>query len=136
MHQQLPYHERRLFYLLATVGLFLTEVAIALFVNDRIVRPYIGDLLVVILIYTFCKIFIRGNYFVVAIAVLLFAFFVEGLQYIGLVEKLGLADNKVARTIIGNKFNTIDLLMYFLGFVVVIATEYLIRSRKQPSPHR
>ncbi len=136
MHQQLPYHERRLFYLLATVGLFLTEVAIALFVNDRIVRPYIGDLLVVILIYTFCKIFIRGNYFVVAIAVLLFAFFVEGLQYIGLVEKLGLADNKVARTIIGSEFNTIDLLMYFLGFVVVIATEDLIRSRKRPSPHR
>ncbi|MBK7441148.1 MAG: hypothetical protein IPI65_06365 [Bacteroidetes bacterium] len=37
----------------------------------------------------------------------------EGLQYIGLVEKLGLADNKAARTIIGSKFNTIDLLMHF-----------------------
>lgn len=136
MHQQLPYHERRIYYLMATICLFLTEVAIALFVKDRIVRPYIGDLLVVILIYAFCKIFIRGNYLGVAIAVLLFAFFVEGLQYLGLVEKLGLEDNKVARTIIGSKFNTIDLLMYFLGFIVVITTEYFLRNRKQTSTHR
>ncbi len=136
MQKHLPSYERWTFYFWVTICLFLTEVAIALFVKDRIVRPYIGDLLVVILIYSFCKIFIRGNYFGVAIGVLIFSFFVEGLQYIKLVEKLGLEDNKVARTIIGSKFNTIDLVMYFLGFIVVVVLEHLIRSRKQPSAHQ
>ena len=35
------------------VLLFIIEVLIALFVNDRLIRPYVGDFLVVILIYCF-----------------------------------------------------------------------------------
>ena len=43
---------------IATVILLLTEVLIALYVHDAFVRPYIGDVLVVIVIYTFIRIFV------------------------------------------------------------------------------
>ena len=43
---------KRIGYAIATVILLLTEVLIALYVHDAFVRPYIGDVLVVIVIYT------------------------------------------------------------------------------------
>ncbi|MFT5385169.1 MAG: hypothetical protein ACI81W_002574, partial [Saprospiraceae bacterium] len=41
--------------MMMTAFLFLIEVGIAVFIQDRIIRPYIGDLLVVILIYCFIR---------------------------------------------------------------------------------
>lgn len=49
---------KRIGYAIATVILLLTEVLIALYVHDAFVRPYIGDVLVVIVIYTFIRIFV------------------------------------------------------------------------------
>ena len=44
---------QRMGYLAAFVILFLIEAAIALWVHDRFIRPYIGDVLVVVLVYVF-----------------------------------------------------------------------------------
>ena len=49
---------KRLCYAITTSVLLVIEVLIALFVHDNFVRPYIGDVLVVIVIYTFVRIFI------------------------------------------------------------------------------
>ena len=38
-------------YFLVAVALFITEVLIALYVRDDFIRPYVGDFLVVILVY-------------------------------------------------------------------------------------
>ena len=48
----------RMRFLLLTALLFLTELFIGAFVHDRLIRPYVGDMLVVVLIYTFLRIFI------------------------------------------------------------------------------
>jgi len=42
-------------YFLLAFALFFVEVYIALYVHDDIIRPYIGDVLVVILIETVAK---------------------------------------------------------------------------------
>lgn len=34
------------------------EVLIALYVRDRFIRPYVGDMLVVVLVYSFVRIFL------------------------------------------------------------------------------
>ena len=47
--------------LLYTALLFLTEVFIALYINDAFIRPYGGDILVVLLVYYFLKTFIKTN---------------------------------------------------------------------------
>ena len=41
----------RWFYAICFIGLFIVETLIALFVRDAFIRPYMGDVLVVILIY-------------------------------------------------------------------------------------
>lgn len=106
-----------------TILLFAIEVCIALFVNDRIIRPYIGDLLVVILIYCFVKSFLNISVWAAAISVLIFSYLVEILQYFEVVKLLGLDHSHSARVIIGTTFNWIDILAYTLGILVVLFVE-------------
>jgi hypothetical protein len=105
------------------VLIFTIEVLIALFVRDHFVRPYFGDVLVVILIYCFIKSFLRLPVFPVAIVVLIFSFTIEFLQYLNIVEKLGLEKSTIARTVIGTLFEWVDLLAYIVGIVIVLAVE-------------
>ncbi|UQD56853.1 DUF2809 domain-containing protein [Flavobacterium sp. K5-23] len=103
--------------------IFVIEVIIALFVHDVFVRPYLGDILVVILIYCFIKSFLRLPVITAAVIVLIFAFSIEFLQYVNIVNTLHLENSKIARTIIGTSFSWIDLLMYVIGLVIVIVIE-------------
>ncbi|PZP46648.1 MAG: DUF2809 domain-containing protein [Pseudopedobacter saltans] len=119
----------KLKYLLWAVAIFLIEVVIALFVHDKIIRPYIGDVLVVILIYCFVRAFINIRVSPAAIGVLIFSFFVEGLQYVHIIEKLGLENNKVARVVIGTSFSVEDLLAYLVGIILVVITENIFRKK-------
>ena len=105
-------------YLIATLVLLATEVCIALFVHDGFVRPFIGDVLVVILIYTFIRIFIPEKVRWLSLYVFIFAVLAEVLQYFRIVEVLGLQDNKVMSTVIGTSFDIRDILCYFVGCVL------------------
>lgn len=109
---------------------FSIETLIALYVNDSFVRPYLGDVLVVVLIYCFIKSFLDLKVWKTALFVLLFAFAIEFLQYLNFVEKLGLQDSKIARTIIGTSFCWRDILCYLVGILLVIAVEYFIQKEK------
>ncbi|MEK8179933.1 DUF2809 domain-containing protein [Flavobacterium buctense] len=115
-------------YFLLTLLLFLIEVCIALFVHDHFVRPYLGDVLVVILIYCFVKSFLTISVIKAATAVLLFAFGVETLQYFAIIEILGLQDNSLARTVIGTSFAWEDILAYIVGIMIVIVSEKWLRK--------
>jgi hypothetical protein len=112
------------------LALFIIEVLIALFVHDSIIRPYGGDYLVVILIYCAVRTFINGSPLKIGIAVLLFAYTLEVLQYFDIVRRLGLADNKLARTVIGYGFDWLDLLAYTLGILTVLLLERLYGSMR------
>lgn len=112
-----------LYYLTWSILLFAVELAIALFVDDDFVRPYVGDVLVVILIYATVRAFFRVAVIPAAIGVLLFAFMVEVLQYFNIVEVLGLGDSAIARTIIGTAFTWEDLIAYTVGVLILLALE-------------
>lgn len=111
--------------------MFLIEVVIALFVKDRFIRPYLGDVLVVILIYCFVKSFINISVYKAALGVLLFAFTIEILQYCSLVEKLKLQHNTVAKTVIGTSFSWEDILAYMAGILIVLIAEKQFKQAKQ-----
>jgi hypothetical protein len=106
-----------------TILLFLVEVLIALFVNDTFVRPYLGAVLVVILIYCFIKSFFKLPVLTIATFVLIFSFTIEFLQFLNIVEKLHLEKSKIARTVLGTSFSWIDLLTYIIGIAIVIFIE-------------
>ncbi|HSM63699.1 MAG TPA: DUF2809 domain-containing protein [Gillisia sp.] len=110
-------------YFFFTVLIFAIEVSIAVFVEDNFIRPHLGDVLVVILIYCFLKSFLRLSVLTTAMLVLIFSFSLEFLQYLKIVEKLGLENSRIARTILGTSFDWMDLMNYMLGIVMVILIE-------------
>jgi hypothetical protein len=115
-------------YFLLAVLLFVIEVLIALYMHDRIIRPYIGDLLVVILLYCFVRAFVNISPVKIAIGVLLFSYLIEVLQYLKLVKLLGLQNSRIANVVFGNLFEWIDLVAYTVGIIIVLAIE---KYRKQ-----
>jgi Protein of unknown function (DUF2809) len=121
---------KQYFYL--TLLFFLIEIIIAKYVHDDFIRPYIGDMLVVMLIYCFLKIFISAKVIPTAIGVLLFSYLIEALQYFKIVDILGLGQYKMARIIIGTSFSWADICMYTIGIGIVIFIEKRI-ERKMPS---
>ena len=110
-------------YFTFAVLLFITEVLIALYVRDSFVRPYVGDYLVVILLYCAVRTILDISVWQAALGVLLFAFFIEWLQYFQIVNRLGLENNNIARTVIGHGFEWKDIIAYTLGALTVIVLE-------------
>lgn len=117
----------RLPYFLLTILLLLFEIAIALYVRDAFVRPYLGDFLVVILVYCFVRAFFKASVKAAAWGTLAFALAVEALQYANIVQRLGLQRNGVASVVIGSSAEWADLLAYALGIGFV----FLIESRRR-----
>lgn len=116
-------------YFLLTLMLFATEVVIAVYIKDAFVRPYIGDLLVVILIYSVIKTFVNVKPVNTAIVVFIFACLIEVSQYFKLVELLGLANTQIAATVLGTWFSFVDILMYALGTLVIIGAETYFKTK-------
>ena len=110
-------------YFLLTILLLLIEILIALYAQDNMIRPYVGDLLVVILLYCLSKSFLNVSSLTIAVAVLCFAYVVEFLQYLQFVKRIGLQHSAFACIILGNAFEWLDMLAYTLGMIITLAFE-------------
>lgn len=121
--------KRRICYAAATVLLVITEVLIALYVHDDFVRPYVGDVLVVIAVYCAVRIFIPVKCKLLPLYVFIFAGGVELLQYFDLVKKLGLENNIFLRTLLGSVFDVKDIICYAAGCIVLGIYEIMIRKK-------
>lgn len=113
-------------YFIAAVIIFAIEVFIALYIQDRIIRPYVGDFLVVILMYCFLRSFLNVPVVTTAIGVLLFSYLIELLQYLNIINTLGLENSRIVNLVLGNYFEWIDMLAYTLGIVTVMICEKLV----------
>ena len=114
---------KRIGYAIATVILLLTEVLIALYVHDAFVRPYIGDVLVVIVIYTFIRIFVPERCKLLPLYVFIFAALVEFSQMFHIVEVLGWQDNRFLSVL-----DWKDILCYVAGCILLGVYEVLVRN--------
>lgn len=120
----------RVKYAVITLLLLVIEVLIALFVHDKFIRPYIGDVLVTVLICTFLRIFIPKGVKLLPLYVFIFAAGVEVLQYFRIVEMLGLSDNRFFSILIGSVFDVKDIVCYGVGCVAVFAVEKIIQKHE------
>jgi len=107
--------------------IFLIEIAIALWVNDSIIRPYGGDTLVILLMYYFVKTFLKINPLSIIIGVTAFAFITEFAQLFNLVKHLGLQHNRFWVIVIGNSFHWLDLIAYLVGTIILIVIEVVLK---------
>jgi hypothetical protein len=108
---------KRSFYLAMTVFWLAVEVVIACYVHDRFIRPYVGDVLVVVVVYCFVRIWVPQGVRLLPLYVFLFAAGVEVLQYFHLVELLGVGNNTFLRVVLGSVFDVKDILCYGIGCV-------------------
>lgn len=118
--------KKRIVYIISFIIIFCIEVLIALYVRDSFVRPYLGDVLVVVLVYSFVRIFLPTGIPKMPFYVFLFACFVEVMQYFHLADTLGIT-NRAARIILGSTFDWKDIASYAVGCVLIVLVERLFR---------
>jgi hypothetical protein len=118
----------RPYYFCWSILLLIVELYIAIYVDDAFIRPYVGDVLVVILIYAIVRAFFKFSILTTAMGVLIFAFGVEMLQYFKIVKILGLESSAFARTVIGTTFVWEDLVAYSVGIVILLCLEKFVGS--------
>lgn len=116
-------------FFLLTVIIFIIEILIAFFVKDTLIRPFIGDVLVVILIYCSLNIFFNFSHFKTAFAVFCFACLIEILQYFDYVKLLGLENNRAISVILGRTFEWLDFIAYFIGFLLILFFEKIRQNK-------
>lgn len=131
--------KKRLPYIILLIILIAVEVVIAITQHDNIIRSYGGDTIVVWAVYCLVQSVLGGknNHYVVHICVLAFAFVVEFLQKIHIVDLIGLGDIKFFRILIGTSFAVEDLIAYALGTAIAclgtFAYNKFIRRREKIS---
>ena len=118
--------QRTLYALLCGV-LLLTEIYIALYVRDAFVRPYVGDMLVTLLLGCGVRIARPTGIRLLPLYIFLFAAAVEGLQYIDIVRLVGLEHNALISTLVGRSFAWEDLVCYAVGCVALWGVQRLVR---------
>ena len=122
------FRKQRILYALMFIGILLVEILIALFVRDEFVRPYMGDVLVAVLICCFCRVCIPNKVTALPIYVFLFATAVELAQYFDIVKLLGMESNKLLSTLLGRTFSIADILCYAVGCLGFYLIEKAVRK--------
>ena len=116
-------------YVLAAFILFTVEVCIAVFVRDGVIRPYVGDVLAVMLVYCTLRAITPLRIVPAIIATLGIALAIELAQLFNLLDLLALRGNAVARIILGGSFDLLDLAAYAAGGVLILIAE-AFRARR------
>ena len=117
--------QNRLLYAFAAAAVFAVEVLIALFVHDSLVRPYIGDILAVVLVYLGLRAVTPLPVVPAVIVTLGVAAAIEFAQLFHMLDALGLSHNRLARVVLGGVFDIKDLACYAVGAFAVLIVEVL-----------
>ena len=121
----------RIRYILAFFAILTIEVLIALFVRDRFIRPYGGDILVTVLICCFVRIFFPAGKSLgiklIPLWVFVFSVAVEIGQYFDYATLLGLGDIAFFRIILGTSFSLGDIICYGIGCAAFWLAERILK---------
>ena len=113
----------RMYYWIAFALILLAEILIALFVRDRFVRPYVGDMLVTVLLCCLGRALLPRKLPGLPVWVFVLAAAVEVGQYFDLVKLLGLENNRFLSTLLGRTFSFVDLVCYGAGCMAFYIVE-------------
>lgn len=122
--------KQRLTYILLFLLFLGIEVLIALFVRDAFIRPYVGDMLVTVVICLFIRGFSPISSKLLPVYVFVFAAAVEVAQYFDFVAITGLENNRFLSVLLGRTFSLADIVCYGIGCIVFFAFEKLLLHKK------
>ena len=118
---KLTFNKKYFIWALALLG---AELLIAtVFSSMGFIRGYIGDVLVVILLYYLVLSFVKVKHKDKLIwGIFAFAVVVEVLQYFGVASHLGFAKGSIGYIILGNHFSWADIICYAIGCLILQIT--------------
>lgn len=105
---------KRIIFIVIAVLLIMAEFYIGIYVNDRIIRPYGGDVIIVIILYAIIRATYPEKKVPAALFVFVFATAYEFTQLIPLADLLGIS-KEVVRIIMGVSFSWVDIGCYAIG---------------------
>ncbi|MFM5523784.1 ribosomal maturation YjgA family protein [Aeromonas jandaei] len=115
-------------FLFIFMGGLIVIFGIGFYAEGAFWRGFLGDVMIVVLLFSFFNMIVVQPAWRGAIAALILSFVVEIFQYFHLVDFLGI-ENKFIRIVIGTHFDWLDVIAYTLGFLIclVIGGEYKAR---------
>lgn len=122
----------RLPYIIGFVLLVAAEVCIGVFYFSKFIRAYLGDVIIVWVLYCLFRSFVprKFNSCAVAVGILVFSFAVEFLQKMHIADILGVK-NELLRIIIGTSYAPEDLWCYTVGTAVTLLQIFLYQQLKK-----
>lgn len=114
---------KRLMYIFTFIILTAAEVLIALYVHDSFVRPYIGDVLIMGVLYCLIRSFLPDGIRLLPLWLFLVGILAEVLQYFNLSYVLSLQDNVFIRILLGSTFDLKDIACYGAGCLIISILE-------------
>ena len=122
--------KKRLIFLATFVSLFIVEVLIALYFHDDFIRPFAGDMIVTVLVWSFARVIFPDKFKLMSVYVMIFATLIEVGQYFNYVELLGVQDNPLLVTVMGTSFAWADIACYAVGCTVAAVIDFLLFRKK------
>lgn len=115
---------KRLPYLIGFIVILAIEVCIGAFVRDDFVRPYVGDMLVTVLLCCLGRIIFPDQFPWLPAAVFLFSVVVECAQLI----EIPALDGTIWAIILGSTFDLADIACYGVGCLVFAIITQILRA--------
>ena len=124
----------RLPYIIGFLLLTAIEVCIGVFEFSHFIRSYVGDVIIVWVLYCLFRSFVPKKFssYAVAAGILAFSFIVEFLQKAHIADILGV-ENKLLRILIGTSYATEDLWSYAAGTLITLIEIFIFKQLKKRS---
>ena len=122
--------KRRVGWAVAGVIILAIEIYIAIFIKGGFIRHYIGDVLATAMLYAFGRAIFRLAPINLAIVVFVISLFIEALQYLKILEILGVKSSTL-RIIFGGTFDWKDIICYLVGCILAYMFENLSMQKSK-----
>ncbi|MBQ7595261.1 MAG: DUF2809 domain-containing protein [Clostridia bacterium] len=122
--------KKRIIFALIFLLLVGLEFIIGIYFHDDFIRPFVGDVIIVIVIYSFVRVFVPQKAYWLSAAVFVFAALVEFSQIIPLCDLLGVRNNFL-RVIMGVSFAWEDIICYAVGCAITAAYDVYIYNKER-----
>ncbi len=121
--------KKRLAFLLIFLLLVISEFIIGIYFHDDFVRPFVGDVIIAVVLYTFVRVFFPEKLYWLSAAVFVFCAAVEFSQIIPLCDLIGVKNNFL-RTLMGVSFAWEDIICYAVGCIITAVYDVFLFRRQ------
>ena len=121
-------------YAWIALTILLLEIGIERFFKTGFIRYFMGDFLIVSLLYYVFRTILKKRKSLILVGVWIFAFGIEVLQLFDIPAWLGWENHRLIELTLGSSFDPLDLLAYFLGGLAAILLDLWLLERRKSSP--